>query len=186
MAASLGVVLSSSPVRSALSLILAFIASAVLWLQLSAEFLALVLIFVYVGAVMTLFLFVVMMINVDHLPPRLRVMRFVPLMAVVFLGSVFVLYHFMMGRSLGGGLMPATEYLIDYSSTAALGAVLYTDFVLPFEVASVILLVAIIAAIALVFRGRMPRARYQTISKQIEAQASRRVRLVSIDSDEVS
>ena len=165
-----------NPVHAALCLVLAFFTSAAIWLLLEAEFLAIALVLVYVGAVMVLFLFVVMMLDVNLVPLREGFIRYLPVgigvAAVVLVELVLVL---------GGGrldALPAPEpHPADYSNVRELGSVLYTVYVYPFEIASIILLVAIVAAIALTLRRREGR-RGQRPEEQVRARRADRVRLV--------
>lgn len=171
------VVSTRHPVRGVMFLILAFIASSALWLLLEAEFLALVLVFVYVGAVMTLFLFVVMMLNVDVLPSRKGFARYLPI--GVLMATVLIALMLQMLGSQHFGLEnypnPALS-LEGYSNIKVLGDVLYTQYVLPFELSAVILLVAIISAVSLTFRGR--RQRSQNITAQIAVSKKDRLRII--------
>jgi NADH-quinone oxidoreductase subunit J len=172
------VVLSVNPVRAVLFLVLAFFCACVLWMLLQAEFLALVLIFVYIGAVMTLFLFVIMMLNLDIGPPRKGWLPYVPL-AVLVMG-LFVVAAI---SALKPEYFDTDTYQMviqpdNYSNVKALGAVLYTEYVYPFELAAVLLLVAIIAAICLAFRGKRAGVKTQRISEQLAVQPKDRVRLV--------
>ena len=181
--AALGVITSRNPVHSALYLVLAFINSAAIWLLLEAEFLAIVLVLVYVGAVMVLFLFVVMMLDVDAARLREGFTRYAPLGAVVAAIVVIEIAHVFWFRSLGLPLMETpVPNPADYSNTQALGAVLYTDFVYPFELAAVILLVAIVAAITLTMRRR-EGLKQQDIGRQVRAGREGRVRLVKMESE---
>lgn len=169
------VVSTRHPIRAVLYLVLTFFSSTVLWMLLQAEFLALVLIFVYVGAVMTLFLFVVMMLNLEAVPRHKQWVRHLPLGALVV--SVFILLAW---RALPKDI--ATPLVIEpshYSHTQQLGAVLYTDYVYPFELAAIVLLVAIIAAIALTFRG-IKKRKAQNISEQLAVQRADRVQLINL------
>jgi NADH-quinone oxidoreductase subunit J len=155
IASGIWVILSKNPVRAVLSLVFTFINMAAIWLLLEAEFLAIVLVLVYVGAVMVLFLFVVMMIDMET--PELTVSKFVkywPLGALagaVFLAIIVLILdqHYALNIVFNPEPLPA-----DYSHVKVLGHLLYTDFLLPFEMAGVILLVAMVAAIALTFRGK--------------------------------
>ena len=181
--AALGVITSRNSVHSALFLVLAFINSAAIWLLLEAEFLAIVLVLVYVGAVMVLFLFVVMMLDVDAARLREGFTRYAPLGAVVAAIVVIEIAHVFWFRSLGLPLIETpVPHPADYSNTQALGAVLYTDFVYPFELAAVILLVAIVAAITLTMRRR-EGLRQQDIGRQVRAGREGRVRLVKMESE---
>ena len=176
VAAGALVITVRNPVHAALCLVLAFFTSAAIWLLLEAEFLAIVLVLVYVGAVMVLFLFVVMMLDVNLVPLREGFIRYLPVgvgVAVVVLVELVLV--------LGGDrldLLPAPEpHPAGYSNTRELGSVLYTVYVYPFEIASIILLVAIVAAIALTLRRREGR-RGQRPEEQVRVRRADRVRLV--------
>jgi len=178
--AALGVILARNPVHSVLCLVLCFFNAAVLWLLIEAEFLAIVLVLVYVGAVMVLFLFVVMMLDVDIERLREGFARNAPLGALVALIMVvelaYVLWVRRLGIELPGEPVPTAEGV---SNTGQIGAVLYTDYVYPFQLAAVVLLIAIVAAIALTMRRR-PGVRVQDIGRQVAVKAADRVRLVSM------
>jgi NADH-quinone oxidoreductase subunit J len=174
------VVTSRNPVHAALFLVLAFATSAALWLLLQAEFLAIALILVYVGAVMVLFLFVVMMLDInmdrlregywDYLVPGLVVAGImVAEMAVVLAGRTFGLLDVAAPAAKPAG----------YSNTKELGRLLYTDYVYPFEIAAVVLLVAIVAAIALTLRRRKD-TKFQDPAAQVAVRRQDRVRVVSV------
>ncbi len=172
-----------NPVKAALFLVLAFFSAACVWITLEAEFLAIVLVLVYVGAVMVLFLFVVMMldINLDRLREGFtRYLPFGGLVAAIMVAEmVMVLTRPTFGLGERPRPVPRGE---DYSNTRELGEVLYTQYVYPFEIAAVILLVAIIAAIALTLRRR-PDTRYQQPHRQVEVKASDRLRVVPMKSE---
>jgi NADH-quinone oxidoreductase subunit J len=180
---ALMVVSSKNTVRSVLFLVLTFFCMSGLWLLLRAEFLALVLVLVYVGAVMTLFLFVVMMLNIDREGSREGFVRYLPigLIVIVTLVSLIVM---VVGPSRFGLLqMPApTPEAPDYSNIAALGDQLYTHYAYPFEVAAVLLLTAIIAAISLAHRVVKPH-KTQKISAQVNVRAKDRMYLVNMPSE---
>lgn len=183
IAAALMVIFSRNPVYSVLFLVLAFFASAVLWMSLQAEFLALVLIFVYVGAVMTLFLFVVMMLNVDLSAMKEGFVRYLPvglLAAVLLIGTMFLVIG---PEHLKEASTMPTHYSANYSNVKVMGVLLYTHYLYPFEIASLILLVAIISAIALAFHSRRPDNKSQKISKQLKANKKDRLRIVDIKAD---
>jgi NADH-quinone oxidoreductase subunit J len=185
LAAALGVITVRNPVHAALFLVLAFVTAAALWLLLRAEFLAITLVLVYVGAVMVLFLFVVMMldINLDRL--REGFWKYLPLGALVAVLMVVEMVMILSGGQFGLSSMPAPGREPEgYSNTRELGAILYTDYVYPFEIAAVILLVAIVAAIALTLRRRKD-TRYQNPSRQISVRRQDRVRLVSMPAEKV-
>lgn len=172
-----------NPVHAALFLVLAFFASACLWLLLEAEFLAIVLVLVYVGAVMVLFLFVVMMLDINLATLRQGFARYLPLGGLVALLTVVSMALVVGPRYFGLDQVPAPpRHGPDYSNTRDLGEVLYTDYVYPFELAAVILLVAIVAAIALTLRRRT-NTKTQSIDKQLAAKRSERVRLVKMKAE---
>jgi NADH-quinone oxidoreductase subunit J len=180
--AALGVITSRNPVHSALFLVLAFVQSAVLWLLIEAEFLAITLVLVYVGAVMVLFLFVVMMLDVNVEELRKGFTRYLPLGAAVALIVVVEIVHVIWFKSQGLRFLTTPESLpADHSNTKELGAVLYTEHVYAFEIASVILLLAIVAAITLTMRKR-PGLKLQDIGKQVSVRAADRVRIVKMES----
>lgn len=178
--AALGVITARNPVHAAMFLVLTFFSSAAIWLLLEAEFLAMTLILVYVGAVMVLFLFVVMMLDVNLVPLREGFIRYLPIGAAV--AAVMIVE---MGLIVGARFFGLHQYMVpaphgaDYSNTKELGGVLYTEYVYAFEVAAVILLVAIIAAIALTMRRR-PDTKFQNPSEQVVVKRGDRVRLVKM------
>ena len=181
--AALGVIFSRNPVHAVLLLVLTFFQSAVLWLLAEAEFLAIVLVLVYVGAVMVLFLFVVMMLDVNVERVRGGLTRYAPfgllIAALMIVELVQVIW--MRGRTDAGigGFQPTPD---GYSNTEALGAILYTEHVYAFEIAAVILLVAIVAAITLTMRKR-PGLKLQNIAKQVSVKAKDRLRMVQMKSE---
>jgi NADH-quinone oxidoreductase subunit J len=176
----LRVITARNPVHGALFLVLAFFTAAALWLLLQAEFLALALVVVYVGAVMVLFLFVVMMLDINLERVREGFWRNLPL-ALVVGGVMVVEMVLILGRRVWGtaDLRPLPA---PYSNTRQLGRVLYTDYAYAFEIAAVVLLVAIIAAIALTLRRRKD-SRGQNPSEQVRARREERVRLVSMPAE---
>jgi len=175
--AGLRVITARNPVHGVLHLVLAFFTAAGLWLLLYAEFLAIVLVVVYVGAVMVLFLFVVMMLDINIERVREGFWRNLPLALLV--GGVMVaeMVAVLASRTLDPKVPPA-----GVSNTRQLGRVLYTDYAYAFEIAAVVLLVAIIAAIALTLRKRKDTRR-QDPSEQVRARREERVRLVSMPSE---
>jgi NADH-quinone oxidoreductase subunit J len=180
--AAFGVILSKNPVHAALFLVLAFVQSSFLWLLIEAEFLAIVLVLVYVGAVMVLFLFVVMMLDINAAELRAGFTRYLPFGAAVALVVVFEIFQVVWFKSQGTQFMTTPQSLpADYSNTKALGAVLYTQHVYAFEIASVILLLAIVAAITLTMRKR-PGLKVQDIVKQVSVRREDRVRIVKVES----
>jgi NADH-quinone oxidoreductase subunit J len=181
--AATAVITVRNPVRAALFLVLAFFTSAALWLLLEAEFLAITLVLVYVGAVMVLFLFVVMMLDINLVPLREGFIRYLPLgLLVAFLIAIELIL--VVGSAyFGADAFPAPpRHPADYSNTKELGSVLYTVYAYPFELAAVILLVAIIAAIALTMRRRAgvrtPRPELQVAVKRDE-----RIRIVKMPAE---
>jgi NADH-quinone oxidoreductase subunit J len=183
LGAACGVVFSRNPVHSVMFLVLTFFQSAILWLLAEAEFLAIVLVLVYVGAVMVLFLFVVMMLDVNLEAAKRGLTRYAPFGIGVALLMAVELIQLIWLRSQGvastGGFAATPE---GYSNTEALGAVLYTEHVYAFEIAAVILLLAIIAAITLTMRKR-PGLKVQDIAAQVAVRAKDRVRVVKMDSE---
>lgn len=186
IAAALGVITARNPVHSALSLVLAFFACSALWILLEAEFLAIVLVLVYVGAVMVLFLFVVMMLDVNVEQMRKGFVRYLPIGALValVLAAQMIWIVGPVGPDVlsDESLQQSVRHAADYSNTKELGRILYTEYVLPFEIAAVILLVAIIAAITLTLRRR-PATKYQSPSKQVKVKRNDRLRIVKMDAE---
>ena len=182
--AALGVITARNPVYSALALVMCFITSAAIWLLIEAEFLAVVLVLVYVGAVMVLFLFVVMMLDINLAELRKGFTRFAWLgwltaLAVIAEIAGVVWAHGALGLDASRG--PAPEPA-GYSNTLALGSVLYTRYAYPLELAAVLLLVAIVAAISLTMRHRAG-LKHQDISRQVAVRREDRVRIVRMDAE---
>jgi len=172
-----------NPVHAALFLIMAFFASAGLWLLLEAEFLAITLVLVYVGAVMVLFLFVVMMLDINLTVLREGFARYLPVAFIVALMMMISLGIIVGKENFGLDVVgPAEKASASYSNTEALGLVLYTDYVFPFEVAAVILLVAIVAAIALTLRPTR-QTKAPKPERQVTVRREDRVRIVKMDSE---
>ena len=181
--AALRVITARNPVHAALFLVLAFFTSAGLWIQLQAEFLAIVLVLVYVGAVMVLFLFVVMMLDINIARIRVGFWSYLPLGAIVALLLVAEMALILAQSYFGPESLPALAALPPgYSNTKELGRLVYTEYVYPFEIAAVILLVAIVAAIALTLRRR-PRTKHQDPAQQVSVRRADRVRIVSMPSE---
>lgn len=179
--AALCVILVKNPVRAALFLVLTFFAMSVLWMMLQAEFLSLALIFVYVGAVMTLFLFVVMMLNADIAAIKEGYVRYLPF-AVIIMALFIGLILYVLGPShLSAGSAHLAHYGPNYSNVEQLGTLLFTKYIYPFEIAGLILLVAIIGAISLAFFGRKPGTRAQRVGEQLKANKQDRLRIVSME-----
>ena len=182
MAAS-AVVTIKNPVKAALFLVLAFVGASGVWLTLQAEFLAIVLVLVYVGAVMVLFLFVVMMLDIDMAVMRAGFTRYLPIGALIALVLVAQLAFVMSGTFNGEQFAGLQMVGADYSNTKALGEVLYTDYVLVFELAALILLVAMIAAIALTHRKRATKNKAVDPATQVVVRKQDRLKLVDIKSE---
>ncbi|MGI9302636.1 MAG: NADH-quinone oxidoreductase subunit J [Gammaproteobacteria bacterium] len=180
IASALCMITSRNPVHAALFLVLTFFTSAAIWMLMEAEFLAITLVLVYVGAVMVLFLFVVMMLDINVAKLRAGFIGYLPLGIAVAAIMVFEMAIVVTSETFERpNPDPAPA---GFSNTEALGAVLYTDYVYPFEIAAVILLVAIIAAIALTMRKR-PQTKYQNPAEQVVVRREDRVRLVSMGSE---
>jgi NADH-quinone oxidoreductase subunit J len=183
---AVGVITVRNPVHAALFLVFTFVQSAVLWLLIEAEFLAIVLVLVYVGAVMVLFLFVVMMLDVNVEELRKGFMKYLPVGVLVALIVVVEIVHVVWFRSQGVRFMTTPPgQPADYSNTKELGAVLYTEHVYAFEIAAVVLLLAIVAAITLTMRKR-PGLKVQDIAKQVAVRREDRVRIVKVETSKES
>ncbi len=181
--AALRVITSRNPVHAALWLVLSFFSAAGVWMLLQAEFLAIVLVLVYVGAVMVLFLFVVMMLDVNFDRMRERFRSYIPVGATV---GILVLVEMALVL-IGGYLVPGSAPVpspapANFSNTRALGLQIYTDYAYPLEIAAVLLLVAIIAAIALTHRERR-ESKYQNPSEQVKVRAKDRLRILRMPSE---
>jgi NADH-quinone oxidoreductase subunit J len=179
--AGVGVVVARNPVHAALFLVLAFCSAAGVWMLLEAEFLAITLVLVYVGAVMVLFLFVVMMLDINIVKLREGFWRWFPFGAVLAGLMVFEMI-WVLGSRQTADVSHAVAHAADYSNTKELGRLIYTQYVYPFEIAAVILLVAMVAAIALTLRRR-PGVKTQNISEQVKAKKADRLRIVSMPSE---
>ena len=184
--AALGVILARNPVHSALLLVLCFFNSAVIWLMLDAEFLGIVLVLVYVGAVMVLFLFVVMMLDVGAERFRKEFAGYWPLTVAVAGFVVFAIVNVIVVRHLGGVTFKTASALpADYSNTRALGTALFTRYAYPAQIAAIILLVASVAAIILTLRRRSG-VKPQDIAQQVAVRARDRIRIVKMASEKRS
>jgi NADH-quinone oxidoreductase subunit J len=184
--AALGVILARNPVYSALLLVLCFFNSAVIWILLDAEFLGIVLVLVYVGAVMVLFLFVVMMLDINIEQLRKEFVGYWPLTVAVAGFVVFAMINIIVVKHLGGaGLASAPPLPANYSNTRALGVELFTHYAYPAQVAALILLVASVAAIVLTLRQRKG-AKPQDIAQQVAVRAKDRVRIVKMATEKKS
>ncbi|SEN48783.1 NADH-quinone oxidoreductase subunit J [Nitrosomonas marina] len=183
IASALGVITVRNPVYSALLLVLAFVTCAGIWLLLEAEFLAITLVLVYVGAVMVLFLFVVMMLDINLEKLKEGFWKWFPLGGLVALVMVVEIAMIMFGQHFSLEEMPAPEpKTADYSNTKELGRLLYTEYVYAFELAAVLLLVAMIAAIALTLRHREDKKTLD-IAKQVNVKKAERLRIVSMQAE---
>ena len=181
--AAMRVITARNPVHSALFLVLAFFSSSALWILIEAEFLAITLVLVYVGAVMVLFLFVVMMLNINIDVMREGFIKYLPIgVAVAIISAIGM--GIVITANFGADKSPAlVRKAADYSNTEAIGRVLYTEYLFAFEVAAVLLLVAIVAAIALTMRKR-PNTRYQNPSSQVVVRKEERLRVVKMDAED--
>ncbi|MCU7914554.1 MAG: NADH-quinone oxidoreductase subunit J [Candidatus Thiodiazotropha sp. (ex Gloverina cf. vestifex)] len=181
--AAMMVVTRRNPVHSALFLILAFVACSGIWMLAEAEFLAIVLVLVYVGAVMVLFLFVLMMLDIDLAVLRAGFIKMLPLGVVMAIAMAAELILIVRAENFGLDKYAApARHAADYSNTEEIGSVLYTVYMYPFEIAAVILLVAIIAAIGLTMRKR-PNTKYLDSTNQVLVKRDDRVRMVSMDAE---
>ena len=178
--ASLMMITVNNPVKAAFYLVLTFFATAPLWLLLHAEFLAIVLVLVYVGAVMVLFLFVVMMLDINLATIRQGFVKNLPvaiLAALALLSTMIMVFN---ASSFDTHIMTTEPKA---SNTVLLGTLLFRDYLFQFEVAAVILLVAIIAAISLTLRRR-PNTRHQNIDRQVAVKAADRLKVVAVKAQE--
>jgi NADH-quinone oxidoreductase subunit J len=176
------VVTIRNPVKSALFLVLAFFSASCVWITLQAEFLAIVLVLVYVGAVMVLFLFVIMMLDIDLAKMRAGFTRYLPIGSVIAILLVAEVALVMHGSFNGPEYGNPASHAADYSNSKALGLQIYTDYVYAFEIAALILLVAIIAAIALTMRRR-PNTKYNNPTEQVKVNRDDRLRIVKMKSE---
>ncbi|MGD8357586.1 MAG: NADH-quinone oxidoreductase subunit J [Lysobacterales bacterium] len=184
LGAAVAVITVRNPVYAALFLVLAFFSAAAIWLLLEVEFLALILVVVYVGAVMVLFLFVVMMLDINLEPMKEGFIRYLPVGIVVALlmAAELLLVLWTRGRFDATAFPAPAPSPEGYSNTQAVGEWLYTHYLLPFEVAGIVLLVAIIAAVALTLRQRTGAHR-QNPSLQVRVRREERVRLVKMKTE---
>jgi len=178
MFAALRVITARNPVHAALFLVLAFCSSAGIWILLEAEFLAITLVLVYVGAVMVLFLFVVMMLDINLEQLREGFWRWFPFGAALAVIMVFQMTWVLGNRQTAETGAQVIKHAANYSNTKELGRLIYTDYVYPFELAAVLLLVAIVAAIALTLRRRKD-VKSQEPNKQVLVKKVDRLRIVS-------
>ena len=175
--ASLRVITARNPVHAALALVLAFFTAAGLWLLLEAEFLAITLVLVYIGAVMVLFLFVVMMLDINLEEIRRGFWSYLP--AGLLVGGLMVVEMIMVLGGRDFGLAEPAAHAADYSNTKELGMLLYTEYVYPFELAAVLLLVAMVAAITLTHRKRGD-TRAMNPADQVKVKRADRIRMVNL------
>ncbi len=182
--AAVSVITVRNPVYAVLFLVLAFFSAAAIWMLLEAEFLAIILIVVYVGAVMVLFLFVVMMLDINLAPLKEGFTRYLPVAALVALAMAAELLMVLWSRGrFGAEMFPVPPpNSTDYSNARELGELLYSNYLLPFEVAGVILLVSILAAVALTLRTR-PGTKKQDPAVQVRMRREESVRLVKMKSE---
>ena len=181
VASALCVITARNPVYSVLFLVLSFFSAACIWLLLEAEFLAIVLVLVYVGAVMVLFLFVVMMLDINLTKLKAGFIRYLPVGVLVALAMAAQLFIVIWTRGLESQVL-VYDLEANESSTRALGEWLFTRYLYPFEIAGIILLVAIVAAIALTHRRR-PETKYQDPSVQVKIKRDERIRLVKVEAE---
>ena len=181
--AALGVITARNPVHAALLLVLAFFTAAGIWVLLKAEFLAISLVLVYVGAVMVLFLFVVMMLDVNIDKQRQGFWKNSWIGLIVGIAMLLEMAFLLMGSGFGGSA-PANPASAapGYSNIKEIGRLLYTEYAFPFELAALILLVAIVAAIALTLRGRKD-AKSQDPASQVRVKKADRLRIVKMDAE---
>ncbi|MDG2537689.1 NADH-quinone oxidoreductase subunit J [Dyella jiangningensis] len=178
--AALGVITLRNTVHAVLSLVLTFFSTACIWLLAEAEFLAIALIVVYVGAVMVLFLFVVMMLDINQERVREGFIKYLPvgiIVALVMLGEMLGLIGVRAMHQAVMGADPAAA--VGMSNTEWLGHALYTQFLLPFEIAALILTVGVVAAVVLTLRHRTG-VRHQQASQQVRVKAASRIRVVKM------
>jgi NADH-quinone oxidoreductase subunit J len=178
--AALGVITARNPLHAVLFLVLAFVSSAGIWMLLEAEFLAIALVLVYVGAVMVLFLFVVMMLDINIERLRMGFWRWLPA-GLLLAGLIGVQMVWVLGAKETTAGMTAVQHAADYSNTKELGRQIYTTYVYPFELAAVLLLLAMVAAIALTLRKRRD-SRRQSIGDQLKVTKQDRLRIVTLPS----
>ena len=179
--AAVRVITARNPVHAVLFLVLAFVSCSGIWMLLEAEFLAITLVLVYVGAVMVLFLFVVMMLDINLVRLREGFWRWFPF-GLMLAGLMVFHMIWVLGSTETSAGRAAVKHAADYSNTKELGCLIYTDYVYPFEIAAVLLLVAMVAAIALTLRRRKD-AKSQVISEQVAVKKADRLRIVKMQSE---
>ncbi len=179
---ALRVITARNPVHAAMFLVLSFFTAAALWLLIYAEFLAITLILVYVGAVMVLFLFVVMMLDINFDKLREGFWKHLPVAATVAVLMAAQMALLLWGSALKLHTASPGAPAATVSNTKALGRLLYSEYLLPFELAAVVLLVAMVAAIALTFRGRKD-VKSQNIAAQVRVKSKDRLKIISMRAD---
>jgi NADH-quinone oxidoreductase subunit J len=177
---SLAVITARNPVNAAMFLVLSFFTAGAVWLLAQAEFLAIVLILVYVGAVMVLFLFVVMMLDINLDRMRQGFWSYLPLGSLIGILMILEMTIVLGGQYFQVFDMPLPPELANSSNTKDLGLLLYTEYMYPDQIAAAILLVAIIAAVVLTFRGRKD-SKKQNVAAQVAVKASDRLRVIKMD-----
>lgn len=179
---AVSVITVRNPVHAALFLVLAFVSAAGIWLLLEAEFLAIILVLVYVGAVMVLFLFVVMMLDINIAKMREGFWRWFPFGVTLALIMVMQMVAVVGNRQTIETGVTIAKHSASHSNTKDLGRVIYTDYVYPFELAAVVLLVAIVAAIALTHRRRKD-VKSQDVAQQVAVKKADRIRVIAMPSE---
>jgi len=178
---AVGVITARNPVHAVLLLVFAFFNSAIIWMLMEAEFLAIVLVLVYVGAVMVLFLFIVMMLDINVAEMRAGFARYAPFGAII---AILVIAEIASVVTLKSTTVPsiAPEAGVATNNTRALGELLYSQYLYPFELAAVLLLVAIVAAIVLTMRHRTGH-KAQDVAAQVAVRAKDRIRIIKMASE---
>jgi NADH-quinone oxidoreductase subunit J len=179
---AIGMITSRNPVHAAMYLVFAIFNSAIIWMLMEAEFLAIVLVLVYVGAVMVLFMFVVMMLDINLAQLREGFTRYAPLGAVIAIVVIAEIASVVVVRSLGLSSVQSAAAVATTSNTRELGYLIYTKYLYPFELAAVLLLIAIVAAIVLTLRRREGH-KAQDISAQVAVRAKDRVRIIKMPAE---
>lgn len=180
IASATQVVMGRNPVTSALSLVVTFFSSAIIWMLLEAEFLGISLVLVYVGAVMVLFLFVVMMLDIDVATMKASFVKALPIGGAVALAMLGIMVFVLTDETLD--IAEPAKKVAEFSNVKQLGAILYSEYVYPIQIAAVILLVAIVASIGLTMRRR-PQTKYQTPGKQVQVVKADRLKVVKVEPD---
>ncbi len=179
---AIGVITVNNPVKSAINLVFTFFSSAVLWLLLNAEFLSIILILVYVGAVMVLFLFVVMMLDINITQAKEGFVKYMPVGVLIFfiISGLLSFFFYSQFETTDKNIITSID-LIGSDNTKNLGYLLYTEYIIAFEIAAIILLLGIISAITLT-HSKNTSTKYQVPSEQISASKDDRLRIIK-DSD---